>query len=60
MLSKKYWPHYKNMQTHFLMCKEKMRKKNKSKKEDRTYCFSRKNYTVNVNTSKVKMTNKKN
>ena len=48
------------MQTHFLMCKEKMRKKNKNEKEDRTYCFSRKNYTVNVNTRKVKMTNKKN
>ena len=33
MLSKKYWPHYKNMQTHFLMCKEKMRKKIKTKKK---------------------------
>ena len=37
-----------------------MRKKNKNKNEDKTYCFSCKNYTFNVNTSKVKMTNKEN
>ena len=60
MLSKKYCPHYKNMETHCLKCKELMRKKNKNKNEDKTYCFSCENYTVNINTSKVKMTNKEN
>ena len=46
------------MQTHCLKCKKKkeIKNKNKNKKEDKTYCFSCRNYTGNVNTSKVKMT----
>ena len=44
------------MQTHCLKCKKEIRKKNK--KEDKTYCFNCRNYTGNVNTSKVKMTKK--
>ena len=45
------------MQTHCLKCKKKeIKNKNKNKKEDKTYCFSCRNYTGNVNTSKLKMT----
>ena len=45
------------MQTHCLKCKKEIRKKNKNKKEVKTYSFSCRNYTGNDNTSKVKMTN---
>ena len=44
------------MQTHCLKCKKEIRIKNK--KEDKTYYFSCRNYTGNVNTSKVRMINK--
>ena len=42
----------------FKVLKKKKKDKNKNKKEEKTFCFSFKNYTGNVNTSKVKMVNK--
>ena len=54
------------MQTHCLKCKKEIerekkkeiRKKKKKTKDDKTYCFSCRNYTSNANTRKVNMTNK--
>ena len=36
--------------------KKEIKNKTKNKKEDKTYCFSCRNYTGNVNTNKVKIT----
>ena len=44
------------MQTHCLKSKKEI--KNKNKKEGKTYDFSCRNYTGNVNKNKVKMKNK--